>query len=395
MCVLRDEADPLQERELMAHPISSPEIAGCLERHPIKHSKAFTKKNYGSKFQSPRYPKISKDLGCFGMDRAKLSPKMACACVTMIWDNQPMISPPLVATNDCYHALSPLITQPISALWFWVTHEKILPFLPAPGVFSPRQDEMLASHVVCSHIRSHPDANPEEKTKKPKTNKTSHLNPISHWEENMFNQLDGKKRRSLSLLLKMEPPPKKKTTRNLLVFGGLSKTNHENWKISLGNVIALLLSSIESFHVFFGGGTLGLSPALEELFIVSLDCSNPELIWKINENNTMLLQACGKLSLFHLLRITVLDCTMWIHVACTTAGQDPGDFSVFASCFQVISLKLLMFLRAKICLEKDMNNYNMNHMDVLFPLVDWLCSRAVSHIISRSLKVNNNQYIVY
>jgi hypothetical protein len=84
MCVLRDEADPLQERELMAHPISSPEIGGCLERHPIKHSKAFTKKNYGSKFQSPRYPKISKDLGCFGMDRAKLSPKMACACVTMI-----------------------------------------------------------------------------------------------------------------------------------------------------------------------------------------------------------------------------------------------------------------------------------------------------------------------
>lgn len=43
----------------------------------------------------------------------------------------------------------------------------------------PLQDEMLASHVVCSHIRSHPDANPEEKTKKPKTNKTSHLNPIS------------------------------------------------------------------------------------------------------------------------------------------------------------------------------------------------------------------------
>ena len=73
------------------------------------------------------------------MDRAKLSPKMACACITMIWDNQPMIAPPLAkcATNDCYHALSPLITQPISALWFWVTHEKILPFLPAPGVFSP------------------------------------------------------------------------------------------------------------------------------------------------------------------------------------------------------------------------------------------------------------------
>eukprot|EP00435_Cladocopium_sp_Y103_P065827 s551_g27.t2 len=38
---------------------------------------------------------------------------------------------------------------------------------------------MLASHVVCSHIRSHPEANPEEKTKKPKTNNTSHLTPIS------------------------------------------------------------------------------------------------------------------------------------------------------------------------------------------------------------------------
>jgi hypothetical protein len=186
-----------------------------------------------------------------------------------------------------------------------------------------------------------------------------HVQPTG-WEETKI----------LEFVAENGTPPKKKTTRNLLVFGGLSKTNHENWKISLGNVIALLLSSIESFHVFFGGGTLGLSPALEELFIVSLDCSNPELIWKINENNTMLLQACGKLSLFHLLRITVLDCTMWIHVACTTAGQDPGDFSVFASCFQVISLKLLMFLRAKICLEKDMNNYNMTHMDVLFPLVD-------------------------
>ena len=126
----------------------------------------------------------------------------------------------------------------------------------SPWCFFPRQDEMLASHVVCSHIRSHPDANPEEKTKKPKTNKTSHLNPISHWEENMPNQLDGKKRKSLSLLLKMEP--QKKTTSNLLVFGGLSKTNHENWKISLGNVIALLLSSIESFHVFVWRGNVGV-----------------------------------------------------------------------------------------------------------------------------------------
>ena len=141
-------------------------------------------------------------------------------------------------------------------------------------------------------------------------------------------------------------------------------------RFHLGTLLHCFYHRSKASMFFLAGERWGLSPALEELFIVSLDCSNPELIWKINENNTMLLQACGKLSLFHLLRITVLDCTMWIHVACTTAGQDPGDFSVFASCFQVISLKLLMFLRAKICLEKDMNNYNMNHMDVLFPLVD-------------------------
>ena len=277
------------------------------------------------------------------MDRAKLSPKMACACVTMIWDNQPMIAPPLVATNDCYHALSPLITQPISALWFWVTHEKILPFLPAPGVFSPARTRCwpatwcaATSGAIRTPIR-------KRRPRSPRPTKPRTWTPSATGKKTCSTNWMGRNEDPWVCCWKWNPPPKKKTTRNLLVFGGLSKTNHENWKISLGNVIALLLSSIESFHVFFGGGTLGLSPALEELFIVSLDCSNPELIWKINENNTMLLQACGKLSLFHLLRITVLDCTMWIHVACTTAGQDPGDFSVFASCFQVISLKLLMF----------------------------------------------------
>ena len=49
-----------------------------------------------------------------------------------------------------------------------------------------------------------------------------------------------------------------KKNSNLLVFGGLSKTNHENWKISLGNVIALCLSLIESFHVFFWRGNVGV-----------------------------------------------------------------------------------------------------------------------------------------
>lgn len=43
----------------------------------------------------------------------------------------------------------------------------------------PVQDEMLANHVVCSHIRSHADATAEEKSKKPKTQHTSHLPPIS------------------------------------------------------------------------------------------------------------------------------------------------------------------------------------------------------------------------
>ena len=68
MCVLRDEADPLQERELMAHPISTPEIGGCLERHPIKH-KAFTKETMvlSSNLQDiPRYPKIWDVLGWIG-----------------------------------------------------------------------------------------------------------------------------------------------------------------------------------------------------------------------------------------------------------------------------------------------------------------------------------------
>jgi len=43
----------------------------------------------------------------------------------------------------------------------------------------PIQDEMLAEHVICSHIRSHPDATPEEKKLKPKTKHISHLTPIS------------------------------------------------------------------------------------------------------------------------------------------------------------------------------------------------------------------------
>merc|ERR1712014_271514 len=32
----------------------------------------------------------------------------------------------------------------------------------------PTQDERLADHVVCSHIRSHPDATPDQKMEKPK-----------------------------------------------------------------------------------------------------------------------------------------------------------------------------------------------------------------------------------
>merc|ERR1712087_653809 len=32
----------------------------------------------------------------------------------------------------------------------------------------PVQDERLADHVVCSHIRSHPDATPDQKMEKPK-----------------------------------------------------------------------------------------------------------------------------------------------------------------------------------------------------------------------------------
>lgn len=43
---------------------------------------------------------------------------------------------------------------------------------------------MLANHVVCSHIRSHEDATPEEKAKKPKTNQTSHMQLISGWAAN-------------------------------------------------------------------------------------------------------------------------------------------------------------------------------------------------------------------
>merc|ERR1712093_240889 len=41
------------------------------------------------------------------------------------------------------------------------------------------QDERLADHVVCSHIRSHPDALQSEKTKKPKIQQVeSHTEPI-------------------------------------------------------------------------------------------------------------------------------------------------------------------------------------------------------------------------
>eukprot|EP00440_Ansanella_granifera_P037225 gb/GFBE01040395.1/.p1 GENE.gb/GFBE01040395.1/~~gb/GFBE01040395.1/.p1 ORF type:complete len:892 (+),score=249.42 gb/GFBE01040395.1/:1-2676(+) len=43
----------------------------------------------------------------------------------------------------------------------------------------PVQDERLADHVICSHIRSHPEATAEEKNKKPKAQqKSSHLTPI-------------------------------------------------------------------------------------------------------------------------------------------------------------------------------------------------------------------------
>ena len=44
----------------------------------------------------------------------------------------------------------------------------------------PVQDEMLADHVVCSHIRSHPDATSEEKNKKPRLqHQQMHAQPIS------------------------------------------------------------------------------------------------------------------------------------------------------------------------------------------------------------------------
>merc|ERR1711953_1221502 len=43
----------------------------------------------------------------------------------------------------------------------------------------PLQDERLADHVVCSHIRSHPDATAEDKAVKPKLEqKKSHVEPI-------------------------------------------------------------------------------------------------------------------------------------------------------------------------------------------------------------------------
>jgi len=43
----------------------------------------------------------------------------------------------------------------------------------------PVQDERLADHVICSHIRSHPDANSDDKTLQPKlAQKASHLEPI-------------------------------------------------------------------------------------------------------------------------------------------------------------------------------------------------------------------------
>jgi len=41
------------------------------------------------------------------------------------------------------------------------------------------QDERLADHVICSHIRSHPEANSDDKQVKPKlAEKASHLEPI-------------------------------------------------------------------------------------------------------------------------------------------------------------------------------------------------------------------------
>merc|ERR1719498_992784 len=43
----------------------------------------------------------------------------------------------------------------------------------------PVQDERLADHVICSHIRSHPDASPDDKQIQPKIQqKASHLEPI-------------------------------------------------------------------------------------------------------------------------------------------------------------------------------------------------------------------------
>eukprot|EP00933_Yihiella_yeosuensis_P034371 TRINITY_DN2786_c0_g1_i1.p1 TRINITY_DN2786_c0_g1~~TRINITY_DN2786_c0_g1_i1.p1 ORF type:complete len:899 (+),score=221.20 TRINITY_DN2786_c0_g1_i1:65-2761(+) len=43
----------------------------------------------------------------------------------------------------------------------------------------PLQDERLADHVICSHIRSHPEATAEEKNLKPKlAQKTTHVQPI-------------------------------------------------------------------------------------------------------------------------------------------------------------------------------------------------------------------------
>jgi DNA replication licensing factor MCM2 len=43
----------------------------------------------------------------------------------------------------------------------------------------PVQDERLADHVICSHIRSHPDANSDDKTVQPKmAQQKSHLEPI-------------------------------------------------------------------------------------------------------------------------------------------------------------------------------------------------------------------------
>merc|ERR1719424_1538088 len=43
----------------------------------------------------------------------------------------------------------------------------------------PVQDERLADHVICSHIRSHPDASPDDKQVQPKLSlKASHLEPI-------------------------------------------------------------------------------------------------------------------------------------------------------------------------------------------------------------------------